>query len=77
MAYELEQDYIFLYLSLGIGEQWNRKLALSADERLTSQHTRTLPESFSLCDSDRIRVPRFNGMDDLTSRCAAIGTELQ
>jgi hypothetical protein len=42
-----------------------------------SRNTRTLPEPFSLCDSERIRVPRFNRMDDLTSRCAAIGTELQ
>ncbi len=53
-------------------------------ERLASPPTRTLPEPFSLCDSERIRVPSLNRMDDLTShskgvtaRCAAIGTELQ
>jgi hypothetical protein len=40
----------------------------SADERLASRHTRTLPEPFSLCDSERIRVPRFNRMDDLYER---------
>jgi hypothetical protein len=28
----------------------------SANERLASRHTRTLPELFSLCDSERIRV---------------------
>jgi hypothetical protein len=44
----------------------------SADERLASRHTRTLPEPFSLCDSERIRVPRFNRMDDLTSHSEGV-----
>jgi hypothetical protein len=43
----------------------------SADERLASRHTRTLPEPFSLCDSERIRV-RLNRMDDLTSHSEVV-----
>ncbi|HZE80365.1 MAG TPA: hypothetical protein VE604_05645 [Candidatus Polarisedimenticolia bacterium] len=53
-------------------------------ERLASPPTRTLLESFSLCDSERIKVLSVSRMDDLsatlkwyTARCGTFGTELQ
>ncbi len=39
----------------------------SAGEKLASPPTRTLPEHFSLCDSERIKVLSLNCMDDLSS----------
>ncbi len=43
-----------------------------AGERLASRNTRTLPEPFSLCDSERIRVLRLNRMHDLTSHSEVV-----
>ena len=39
----------------------------SAGEKLASPPTRSLPEHFSLCDSERIKVLSLNCMDDLSS----------
>ena len=43
-----------------------------AGERLASPPTWTLPEPFSLCDSERIKVLSLNRMDDLSSHSKVV-----
>jgi hypothetical protein len=49
-----------------------RKLAVPLPDTPTSPPTPTLPEPFSLCDSEHIKVLSLNRVDDLSSHSKAV-----